>query len=535
MRLCAIQQPYPFTPEEAESAVDFLLSELAGCDSEMDVILLPEYSNCPCSFPPGESLPFAKKNAALLENAAIQTAQRCRAIVALSFCAPIGDVYRNTTRVFDRQGKHCGDYFKQQLTEREPLARQIDNSYALEFRPPEIIEVEGLRLGFITCYDAYFNEYIAHLAYRKPDLVLAASHQRAERADILEMQNRALAFHTNAFVLRASVGMGEGKPYGGCSMIVDPSGQILANAGSKNGRLSCEVGDLKQKYLRSDSFGGPKIRNDEFIEKGRTPWSYRPCGSAVRLDDARLPYPRICAHRGFNTVAPENSLPSFAAAIALGADEIELDLWPSKDGVPMILHDPTLNRISNASGRITDWTCAELKKLDFGASAAAAWRGLQIPTLEELLRKFPRQVVFNLHVKSFEESTISKQDFLQQIITLIECYDCSQHVYITGRVDIQEVLIEIAPDLPRCMAGGPNPEKMDIVEKAIAFHCQKLQFMKPHYSAELIEQAHTHGIRCNMFWSDEPEETKAFLKAGIDTILTNDFLQIQQAAKPYRK
>ena len=43
--------------------------------------------------------------------------------------------------------------------------------------------------------------------------------------------------------------------------------------------------------------------------------------------DAEMPYPRICAHRGFNTVAPENSLPAWGAAIALGADEIEFDLW----------------------------------------------------------------------------------------------------------------------------------------------------------------------------------------------------------------
>lgn len=113
MRLCAIQQPYPFTPAEAEGAVDFLLSELASCDAEMDVILLPEYSNCPSSFPPGESLPFAKKNADRLENAAMQTAQRCGAIVALSFCAQIGNVYRNTT---------------QSLTARENIAATISNS-----------------------------------------------------------------------------------------------------------------------------------------------------------------------------------------------------------------------------------------------------------------------------------------------------------------------------------------------------------------------------------------------------------------------
>ena len=48
--------------------------------------------------------------------------------------------------------------------------------------------------------------------------------------------------------------------------------------------------------------------------------------------DATMPYPRVCAHRGFNTIAPENSLPAYGAAVAMGAEEIEFDLWFTKDG-----------------------------------------------------------------------------------------------------------------------------------------------------------------------------------------------------------
>ncbi|MBQ8005537.1 MAG: hypothetical protein IJ303_04420 [Clostridia bacterium] len=48
--------------------------------------------------------------------------------------------------------------------------------------------------------------------------------------------------------------------------------------------------------------------------------------------DKDMPYPRICAHRGFNTVAPQNTMPAFAASIALCAEEIEFDIWSTKDG-----------------------------------------------------------------------------------------------------------------------------------------------------------------------------------------------------------
>ena len=209
MKLCAIQQPYPYTPAEADAAVEFMIRELESCDDSLDLILTPEYSNCPTKFPSGEaSLEFAKRYTEKLEAAARGAARRCKAIVALAYCAPTPHGWRNTTRVFNRQGEVAGNYYKQQLTVREPVARGVDSSYTRSFHAPEIVEVDGIRLGFVTCYDAYFEEYIEHLGHRRPDIVLVASHQRGEPCENLRLLNRMLAYHTGAFVLRASVGMG---------------------------------------------------------------------------------------------------------------------------------------------------------------------------------------------------------------------------------------------------------------------------------------------------------------------------------------
>lgn len=532
MRLCAIQQPYPYTPETASASVDFLIEELNSCDPSLDLIVTPEYSNCPAAFPAGESLPFAVAHTEKLVDAAVSAAKRCHAIVALSYCAETAPgIYRNTTRIFAPDGSVAGDYYKQQLTVREPVTRQVDNSYTLDYLPPKIVEAEGIRLGFVTCYDAYFMEYVQHLAYRKPDVVLVCSHQRGERFDVLEMLNRSLAFHTNAFVVRASVGMGMDKQTGGSSMVVDPSGRILSNAGSRNGKLICDVEDIHWKYMRSDSFGGDMIPNDRFIEKGRTPWSYRPAGSSVKPDDRRMPYPRICAHRGFNQIAPENTLPAFGAAIALGADEIEFDLWQSSDGVPVVMHDPLLDRVSNGSGPVTEKTFAELKKLDFGSRFAPAFAGLKIASFEEILKCFPRQAVFNIHIKSSGGDRIDP-DFLRRIAELIGKYDCMDHVYICGRADVMEAMLQVVPEIPRCMGAGPDPAKLDVVEKAIRYRCAKLQFAKPYVNRMLIGKAHEHNIRCNLFWSDDPEEAAGFLADGIDTVLSNHYWKIAQVVHP---
>lgn len=80
----------------------------------------------------------------------------------------------------------------------------------------------------------------------------------------------------------------------------------------------------------------------------------------VSLDDNSLPYPRLCAHRGFNSVAPENSMPAFGAVVALGASEIEFDIWATKDRQLVSIHDPTLDRVSNGSGSVWEYTYDEL-------------------------------------------------------------------------------------------------------------------------------------------------------------------------------
>ena len=84
-----------------------------------------------------------------------------------------------------------------------------------------------------------------------------------------------------------------------------------------------------------------------------------------------MPSPRTCAHRGFNTIAPENSMPAYGAAVALGAQEIEFDVWTTTDGVLVSCHDPVLDRVSNGHGNIYEHSYEELLNLDFGIYDAA--------------------------------------------------------------------------------------------------------------------------------------------------------------------
>jgi glycerophosphoryl diester phosphodiesterase len=94
---------------------------------------------------------------------------------------------------------------------------------------------------------------------------------------------------------------------------------------------------------------------------------------------------RIAAHRGGAALWPENSLLAFQSAIALGSDLLEFDVHMTRDRAVAVIHDATLERTTDGSGAVRDWTLAELRARDAGAWFAPAFPGERVPTLAEVL------------------------------------------------------------------------------------------------------------------------------------------------------
>jgi hypothetical protein len=238
---------------------------------------------------------------------------------------------RNTTYAINRVGEIVGTYDKQHLVPSEVEKLRLDSEYSFEHSAPTVIEMEGLRFGFLTCYDFYFYEAFANLARENLDFIIGCSHQRSDTHLALEIFSQNLAYNTNTYVVRSSVSMDKDSDVGGASMVVAPTGEILLNMKSRVGLETVEF-DPKKKYLKPAGCGSPLSQHYEYIEIGRRPWKYRPGGSAIVPHDAVMTYPRVCAQRGFGAIAPENSMPAFGAAVAMGAEEIEFDLWQTADG-----------------------------------------------------------------------------------------------------------------------------------------------------------------------------------------------------------
>lgn len=530
MKVCIIQPEYSVDYNESDRLFQSYIDFLDKCDNTMDIIVLPESSDCPAlAKTKAQSEESTRKFKDILIKKASETAKRCSALVFVNARSESEKGLRNTTYVFNRIGELAGQYHKQHLVQSEVSVMELDSDYSFEFSEPTIIEVEGLRFAFLVCYDFYFYEAFANIAKQNVDVIIGCSHQRSDTHLALQIMCQFLAYNTNAYVLRSSVSMDESSDVGGASMVVAPNGEVLLNMKSRIGMETVDI-DISKKYYKPAGFGNPPSAHYEYIEKGRRPWKYRPAGSAIIKPDSIMPYPRICAHRGFNSVAPENSLPAFGAAIAMGAEEIEFDLWETKDNKIVSLHDPTLERVSDGEGLVYEKTYDELLKYDFGIKYSDKFKGLKILTFEEILKKFSCHVIMNIHIKSKNNLDPLPETYLKNIINLIKKYDCEKYVYfMTGNDTILQQLRTLAPKICRCCGGGNAP--WDIVERAIKYDCKKVQLFKPYFNEAMIEKAHQNNIICNVFWSDEADETKSFLKMGIDTILTNDYNLISQCIK----
>lgn len=138
----------------------------------------------------------------------------------------------------------------------------------------------------------------------------------------------------------------------------------------------------------------------------------------------------IIAHRGSMGTHPENTMPAFEEAYRVGADGIELDVQMTKDGHLVVIHDERVDRTSDGEGWVKDFTLEEMKALDFGSSFSETFAGVQIPTLEEVLRWIADTPLFlNIELKNGIVRYAGLED---RVVELVRKYRMEERVIISS-------------------------------------------------------------------------------------------------------
>ena len=511
MTIVIFQPPYPIqgSISSAEEGIRWMQTRLDRLKpEEQDLVLLPEYANTP-GLNDGQLLrDFANSQGAGFLQCVAASARRLRSLIVLACPVQSGVRWVNRTLVFGRGGEIAFAYDKIHLTDAEK-----DDLGLTPGSTNGVFQFEEIRVGFATCFDAYFPEHFVTLASQNADIVLCPSYQRGESGERIRSMARVRALDTGSYVIRSSYAM-EDKSVGGRSLVAAPDGSILKDAGADPCVITVNL-DPDSKFVKPASYGGETVEHRTLMESQRRPASYRERWNRAKRISESL-FPRLCAHRGLSEACPENTLPSFAAAMALGAHEIEFDLQVSRDGVLVVSHDESVDRMTDGAGKVADLSWEEIQGLDAGFHSGDAWREVRIPRLEEVLDLADGRIGLNIHIKDegVDGSTIRQvcDALLEQSLTGI--------AYLAlGTESALQIALDYAPDVSRaCLVGQQDPDlSIDVAER---FGCQRIQFFRNVTGAH-ISRVHEIGMLCNLFWSDDPVDGREYVERGIDVLLTN--------------
>ncbi len=245
-----------------------------------------------------------------------------------------------------------------------------------------------------------------------------------------------------------------------------------------------------------------------------TVYAAQPLGS-LGLNDG---VPLTIAHRGDPAAAPENTMPAFEAALASGAEVIELDLRMTADEQTVVFHDELLDRTTNGSGPLAERTLAELRVLDAGGWYGSAWVGTRIPTFDEFLPLLQGSKVRAL----IELKGLWTVDALRPIIAGIYRYG------VQGRVVLASfelpTLLELwreAPSLPRAVIVRRLPD--DPVDLAASVGASTVvtslrSFTVDPEAANLLQRS---GFTVIVYTLNRDDLWHQALDLGVDGVVTD--------------
>ncbi len=127
-----------------------------------------------------------------------------------------------------------------------------------------------------------------------------------------------------------------------------------------------------------------------------------------------MAHPLIVAHRGYSAKAPENTLAAVQMALDAGVDAIEIDVRMSADGVPVVIHDETVDRTTASTGRVADLTAAQLGALDAGSWMSEKFSDQMIPTLRQVLELTAGRVQLVVELKE-EGSEVAVAELVREM------------------------------------------------------------------------------------------------------------------------
>lgn len=230
--------------------------------------------------------------------------------------------------------------------------------------------------------------------------------------------------------------------------------------------------------------------------------------------------PQIFAHRGAKAVAPENTLPAFQKALDMGVAGIELDVHLSKDGRLVVIHDFTVDKTTNGSGPVRNFTAAELARLDAGSHFDARFAGVGVPTLDEVLDLVAGRCRINVEIKSEDREGGNEVEALAALLQQRRLYE----QVIVSSFNVL-TLIKMRYVDPRMALGLLYSTDLPAhLRRAWFTPILQPQAVHPYFALvdePLMSWARSQGCAVNTWTVNDSAEAKRLADLGVDVIISD--------------
>ncbi|WP_330502369.1 glycerophosphodiester phosphodiesterase family protein [Peribacillus frigoritolerans] len=228
------------------------------------------------------------------------------------------------------------------------------------------------------------------------------------------------------------------------------------------------------------------------------------------------------AHRGASAYAPENTIAAFDKAVEMKADYIEIDVQRSKDGELVLIHDTTVDRTTDGTGKVGDFMFEELRSLDAGSWKGEQFAGEQIPTFDEILDRYHGKIGILIEIKASElypgiEVSIAEElkernlDKPQNEKIIIQSFNHKS----------MEKMNDLVPKVP---IGVLTSSRADTTKQALQEFSTYADYFNPSYgivTEELVNQVHSLDMKIGSWTVRSQGAADFLLDMGVDAIISD--------------
>lgn len=240
------------------------------------------------------------------------------------------------------------------------------------------------------------------------------------------------------------------------------------------------------------------------------------------------PYPRVVAHRGGGRHAPENTLAAIRFGQSLGFRAHEFDVKLSRDGVPLLLHDATLERTTDGKGRAADLMWSELQAVDAGSWHSPAFRGERIPNLQEVIALLLSQGTM-AHIEIKPTPGFDRVTGEQVVRKAAKLYVGASVLPLFSSFSFEALMSAryVWPESPR---GWLVDQFTDADwDRLKALEATSLHTNHKKFDAALVKPLHDAGYRIMLYTVNDIDRARELLDAGVDGVFTDELEAFAEA------